>query len=34
MRSHKLTNGMFLIGGLILFGIGLFLISKRHGLFA
>ena len=34
MPSHKLTTGIFLIGGLILFGIGLFLISNRHGLLA
>src|SRR6185312_12132551 len=33
MPSHKLTTGIFLIGGLVLFGIGLFLISSRHGLF-
>lgn len=32
MHSHKLTTGIFLIGGLVLFGIGLFLISSRHGL--
>ena len=34
MRSHKLTAGIFLIGGLILFSVGLFFISKRHGVLA
>jgi phospholipid/cholesterol/gamma-HCH transport system substrate-binding protein len=31
MRSRKLTTGAFLMGGLILFIVGLFLIGNRHG---
>jgi phospholipid/cholesterol/gamma-HCH transport system substrate-binding protein len=34
MAYHRLATGAFLIGGLVLFGIGLFLIGDRHKMFS
>ena len=34
METRKVSIGIFVIGGLVLFGIGMFLIGDRHQLFA
>ena len=34
MKTHKAPIGLFVVGGLLLFGIGMFLIGDRHQLFA
>src|SRR4030095_5931938 len=34
MENRKVSIGIFVIGGLVLFGVGMFLIGDRHQLFA
>ncbi len=34
METRKVSIGIFVVGGLVLFGIGLFLIGDRHQAFA